>query len=149
MEIKSICNEDLWEAVSDANRFYGDNIKLRDNRPAVGGVRFILAVGDPNGPGAKVSGKNFGKPRHGSNVCWHGHRDLFAAVLLANPDAQIRSAVAAYDGAQSFLDRFPRTGRENIGSPMYPISHWDACDCENGHTDGPLVTLLRTALVAI
>lgn len=63
-------------------------------------------------------------------VCWHGHRDFFRALFRLVPDAEIRTAMATYKGAEHFEQTFGMTryeGGSRMGVHMLP--YVDACTC--------------------
>ena len=63
-------------------------------------------------------------------VCWHGFRDFLTAFFDVSPRSIIVTAIARYEGAYDFLDKFESTGYENIGSEIRPCYAMDACKCE-------------------
>lgn len=66
---------------------------------------------------------------HGA-VCFHGHRDFMREIYKINPQAVIRTKLAAYVGSEGFERVFPPLADRNIGSEAMPLRYGAACDCE-------------------
>jgi hypothetical protein len=98
------------------------------------GVHFKLRVSDSAGPGAKITVDRFGTSKKGYrrtvSACWHAHRDVMLMLFDWYPEARLKSAVADYRGAESFLKQFPGTGYANVGSLVFPVAFQDSCLCE-------------------
>src|SRR5688572_24982807 len=70
-------------------------------------------------------------------VCWHGHRDFFAALysLAENgldkdaPALRIVTGLATYNDREHFERTFPASDR-NIGNAYHPVMASEACLCE-------------------
>ncbi len=68
-------------------------------------------------------------------VCFHGHKEFMERIFKFNPDAVIRTKMAAYLGLDSFNEQFPGVGAKNVGSMMYPLRYEDACDCDGSEAE--------------
>lgn len=68
-------------------------------------------------------------------ACWHAYRDVMLAVFAINPDARIYTGLAKYRGLAGFLDHFPATAGENIGSMVQPAYMPELCDCDSATRD--------------
>ena len=42
----------------------------------------------------------------------------------------MRTAMAKYLGRESFYEKYPKTGHQNIGSMAYPVTMPELCDCD-------------------
>lgn len=100
--------------------------------------RVKLGALDSHSPAARRSWSG----RRGPWLCWHGFRDAFAAWLLADPRAIISTGLETYRGARGFLDLFPATGAQNVGSVMQPATLTELCDCEPGATSSYVSALV-------
>lgn len=113
-------------AESVADETYNGNIVAESSQVGVTRSRVRLNAADSRKIGARRSFSG----RHGRWSCWHAFRDVFAAWLMVDPNATIRTGVATYRGRDDFLAKFPETGNRNIGSLIEPLLITDACDCE-------------------
>jgi hypothetical protein len=127
MRIKGITESELRtivEGVSD--RLYEGNIKFKREPEQVGNfLHFTLTVVNSADAGGRISHSG----RRVAALCWHGHRDVMLDIFAAHPDALLVTALARYDGQNDFHDKFPATGRMNIGSYYAPMDMQHACHC--------------------
>jgi len=121
---------------------YGHAPKERTRRDGRAEVTFTLRALYANGkarPHRRVSAfpTRAGKERTiGGVLCWHGHRDFMARLFEAYPAAILSSCFARYEGRDGFLQDYPATGEQNIGSMYYPLKLQDACYCgRTGHDE--------------
>jgi hypothetical protein len=143
MLVRGLTQEQLEEAVNQANEKYDGNIRLYELRPenkrgdAFG---FQVKVNDSHKAGSRVSperydpwqGELISKPRRIASACWHMHRDLYREIFKINPEARIRTALAYYKGSEDFEWSFYSTGDTNIGTAYAPVAIADACNCREG-----------------
>jgi hypothetical protein len=137
MVARNVTPEDLRKALEVVNVRFEGNLCLKSEgiNPQGSGWRFGLTVVSSKGPGSRISPSVFqtrkdGTPRRISAACWHAHGWYFEALFERCPDAIVKVAnrVITRDGG-NWVDW-------NIGSPMYPMSYSDACDCnEDGERD--------------
>lgn len=85
--------------------------------------RFKMGTRDSHADGSRTSWTG----RHGRYACWHAFRDVLAAILLEDPKATIRTGMATYGGAQGFLDTYPGTADQNVGSMVRPAYMDELC----------------------
>ena len=71
-----------------------------------------------------------GSPRKINAICWHGYRDFINELYTINENLRIVSAQATYLNKEDFLNKYPDTAYNNIGSIMQPMNYADACLCE-------------------
>ena len=66
------------------------------------------------------------------SLCWHGFKAFFDAVYARCPDASIRTALAKYRGAESYLIQWEATGERLTGYGPFrmEVSWKEACDCD-------------------
>jgi len=79
--------------------------------------RARLAVADSHGPGSRTSWSG----RHGPWACWHAYRDVLAEAFTLFPGAVVTAGHmwrVTYRGLDGFNERYPQTGRKNIGPPV-------------------------------
>jgi hypothetical protein len=70
-------------------------------------------------------------------ACWHAHGRFYRELFKINPNGQIRTALASYNGERGFNDKFPRTKYAQKGSKMAPEAMSERCCCEHhGIGDG-------------
>ena len=72
-----------------------------------------------------------GKYRRINAVCWHGYRDMMAALYELDPNARIKTSMADYRNKLDFENRYEETGYRNVGSIMEPRMYREMCGCEN------------------
>jgi hypothetical protein len=127
MRIKGISSSALEFIVYTVSHLrYNGNIKFKREPERKGNfLHFTLTVHNSSGKGARRS--NTG--RRIAALCWHGHRDVMRTIFDNYPDALLITALARYDGAESFADQFEATGNGNIGSIARPCKLRDACEC--------------------
>lgn len=133
MQIRSKhLNHDQICAIVDrvGRESYAGNIAPHvDNRPmtyaGTGYTGRIVAL-DSRGPGARRSSSG----RRMTAACWHAFRDTFRAILVADPDAVIVTAMARYDGRDGFERTYPATGSRNVGSQASSAYMPELCDCD-------------------
>ena len=63
-------------------------------------------------------------------ICWHGYRDFINELYTINENLRIVSAQATYLNKEDFLNKYPDTAYNNIGSIIKPMNYADACLCE-------------------
>lgn len=117
--------ESLAQAVATASANYGGNLVADLNHVAGNRYRLKVNANDSRGPGARRSASG----RRGPYACWHGFRDVIAAIFLVDPDARIATGLTVYRGAENFLQTYPATGDRNVGSMINPVTMPDLCDC--------------------
>ncbi len=78
---------------------------------------------------ATVYGKGDGAFGGSGAVCFHGHRKFMRRLFEVNPEAVVRTKLAAYLGTEDFEEKWPAVGQRNVGSVAYPISYDESCDC--------------------
>ena len=106
---------------------YGGNLRFKREPEKDGrSVSFTLTVKDSRAKGARRS--NTG--RRIAAACWHCNRDVMLTIFTGNPDARVKTAIADYKGFGDFVDKYPATGRTNVGSQADPMDFEDACNCE-------------------
>lgn len=71
--------------------------------------------------------------RRANAICFHGHGRIFRRLFELAPEAKVRSALADYD-AENFERRAKEIAFKNAGSPMYPYTFADACECRYSGT---------------
>ena len=99
------------------------------------GYRFVLRpLGDHY---RRVSASvMFHDGRRVNAVCWHGHREFFSTLFEVAPECKVQTALTrsqpfGWYTAANFVDVYTDTDR-NIGAPVAPIAHSDACMCDEG-----------------
>lgn len=124
---KVLGSDDLRRITGEVSAAHYDSNIVVEGAERVRGNqhRFKLGVADSRGKGARTSASG----RHGKYLCWHGFRDVLAAIFLADPSATIHTGLATYKGAADFLSEFPNTRYQNVGSIMSPAYMDDLCDC--------------------
>lgn len=83
--------------------------------------------GKMSAPGARRSWSG----RRLKAACWHAYRDVILGIFHVNPDARVYTGMAKYVGLQGFLDAYPQTAHQNIGSMAQPAYMPDLCDCDH------------------
>lgn len=145
MDARRVQPDDIATALNMANAYYGGNLTFKNGPDWTSGtvVRFTLRVESSGQAGAA---RGF-SGRRSTSACWHAHRDVLAALFTLRPDAVVSTAVAKYEGASGFLDRFPDTAWRNVGSHMQPLYMVNACDCQADEEDnGPVVAGLEALI---
>lgn len=89
--------------------------------------RFSVKLGtaDSKAPTSRTSASG----RHGKYLCWHGFRDVVAAVMDVNPSARVATGMAVYAGKDGFEQAYPETAYKNIGSLFAPAYMPELCSC--------------------
>lgn len=117
MKVRGLDKPDVRRALESANRNYGGNLTFSRAPEQYGNfVIFTLRVTDSSGPGAQRSESG----RKTVSACWHAHRDLMNAIFWRAPDAILVTALARYEGALDFVEKFEAT-RDALGNV--------SCDC--------------------
>lgn len=133
MIIRQATEPQLFKAIRATSKDYGQNVRFKNGPDAINqkgtGHRLTLTVLKSAGPGGRRSHSG----RKVAAACWHVHRDFMRHLYRMAPDAIIITALARYDGAQSFEDTFEDTGKRNMGSSFEPCAVRNACEC----TDDP------------
>jgi hypothetical protein len=80
----------------------------------------------------RTSASGFHDERRVHAVCWHGHRDYMLAIFKREPEARIKTMWADYRGMDNFMDKYPQTAYQNVGSMMYPRRAYEICNCASG-----------------
>lgn len=126
MKVWGLTVDHIIEAVADTNVDYNQNIVFK-RKPEQDGraVNFTLTVRSCRDIGARVSHNG----RKIAALCWHGNRDFMRVVFSINPAARIKTALADYKGYDDFVEKFPSTGYQNVGSGAKPMDYQDACNC--------------------
>ncbi len=126
---KVLTHEDVLAIIAKVSAAgYDGNVKAHDDAHAYRhgmGYAGRIDVSDSRGPGARRSWSGRRMPA----ACWHAFRDVFAAVVDADPAAVIVTAIARYDGRDSFEATYPDTAHHNVGSMAAPAYMPDLCDC--------------------
>ena len=65
-----------------------------------------------------------------SAVCWHGFRDFMIELYKFDGNLRFVTKQATYKNRNDFIDKYPDTAYNNIGSQMKPLNYGDACLCE-------------------
>lgn len=127
-----------------AAQHYGGNLTVETEHVSTGprkGTETRVKLGAAN---SRMSGaRESWTGRKGPWSCWHVFRDVFAAWLIADPSAVIRTGVEVYRGAAGFLEAFPATAYRNVGSMVQPAYMTELCSCSGPDDGGPLVDALR------
>lgn len=139
MIITGVTPDEFRQAVAKAGIAYGDNLRAEVGRE-YSATRFNARVvlkttgyrmGLPTSelaPGQRRSASAFSARRINA-VCWHGYRDALIELFNINPNAKVRTAMAKYLGRESFYREYPKTGYQNIGAPIAPVTMPELCDC--------------------
>ena len=131
MIIRNATKAQLFEAVREAANDYEGNVRFKNGPDAVNskgtGHRLTLTVNKSAGPGGRRSATG----RKVAAACWHVHREFMRAVYRRAPEAVIITALARYEDAQDFEEKFTATGHGNIGSAAHPQSMRNACECHD------------------
>lgn len=131
MQISGLTASEFAAVVERVSReLYDGNLTVWDSAPSAlnrAGNRFRqrLRVRDSRGRGARRSWSGRRQPA----ACWHTVRDVVRATLAQYPGAVFRTAYAVYD-AETFEERYPRTGTINVGSLAQPVTMPDLCECD-------------------
>ena len=131
MRVKGVDELGLHRILKLINPLYDDNVQF-NRQPEVHGnwIHFTLRVARSDKPGARRSHQG----RRMTAACWHVHRDFMWGMFSYYPEARLVTAMADYDGIAGFLEKFPATGDQNIGSMASPLKASEACDCKpNGY----------------
>ncbi len=131
MKIKGITKQQLTAAVVTAGiEFYDDNLMFNREPEQQGQwLHFTLRVKDSHKPGAGRSSSYHNRGHRQVSACWHAHRDVMRAIFRTAPDALLVTALARYEGTDSFEHEFPATGTLNVGPPIDPITRQECCEC--------------------
>lgn len=130
MKIWGLTKEELTQALLEADRQYGHNVRFK-RFPTKDGraYRLTITVFDSHRPGSRRSFNSEGGIRRVAAACWHAHRDFMRMVFRANPDARIQTMLADYRGSENFEAFFPVTAATNVGSQAQPLAIGEACNC--------------------
>ena len=71
-----------------------------------------------------------GTPRKINAICWHGFRDFLLNLYEHSDKLRVVTAQATYLNKEDFLNKYPDTAYNNIGSQIQPMNYADACLCE-------------------
>jgi len=71
-----------------------------------------------------------GSKRKINAICWHGFRDFLLNLYEHSDKLRVVTAQATYLNKEDFLNKYPDTAYNNIGSIMQPMNYEDACLCE-------------------
>ena len=82
-----------------------------------------IVVWDSRSAGSRTSWSG----RHGPWACWHVTRDVLQEVIFTY-NARVTTRMARYT-PETWYERYPDTGRRNIGSVMQPARMMDLCQC--------------------
>ena len=126
MRLKNVTESQLRKIVDQVNVQYDGNIKFKREPEQIGNfLHFTFTVEKS----ADHGGRRSNSGRKIAALCWHGHRDIMLDIFAQHPDAILVSAAARYDGQNDFMQKFPATGRQNIGSYFEPMDRQHACEC--------------------
>ena len=127
MKVKGITEQALRFAVESVSHLrYNGNIVFKREPDRKGNFLFFtLTVVNSRNKGGRRSHSG----RRVAAACWHAHRDVMRAIFETAPDAILVTALARYEGAADFADKFEATGDTNIGSAFNPLEMRYACDC--------------------
>lgn len=89
----------LHWAVEEAQREFGDNLKLRAAQLSPSLARFTLRCVSSRGPGHRIGRKG----QRLACACWHVHYAVLDAIFRLAPEARIKTALATYAGREEFL----------------------------------------------
>lgn len=124
MSCKGTRAELLMETVShiveriSVNEYQG-NIAIKDMaKLSASTIRFTLKAVNSRAYGARTSWQG----RHGPYASWEAIRDVLREVFHHFPQANIYTMLADYKGQEGFEREFPKTGEQNIGSVVYPVT---------------------------
>ena len=139
MMITGISAEQFAAAIDTvSSEVYGGNLRAEigtvysGNRfaarilPRESGARIYPKSSRLSAPGARRSWSG----RRIQAACWHAYRDGIQAVFDINPNARVRTGMAKYIGQGGFLENYPLTANQNIGSMIQPAYMPELCDCD-------------------
>lgn len=79
-------------------------------------VRFTLETRDARANGSRTSASG----RHMRKASWEAHWDAIEALLTADRDATVLTALVTYRGRADFYTKAPATAFKNVGSIAHP-----------------------------
>lgn len=126
MKVTGMNAEKFETIVNNVNRKYAGNIVIQTITPITDN-RFSVKMGTANSRAA--GSRTSWSGRRGKYLCWHGFRDVIAAVFAENDSARVQTGMAVYRGKAGFEDVYPDTANVNIGSMMQPAYMPELCDC--------------------
>lgn len=134
--------QDIASIMVRVSAHYAHNLMWEVETQTRTATRLKVGTVDSYAHGSRTSGSG----RHGRWACWHVFRDVIAAIMAADPAATVRTGVTVYRGADGFLDTFPDTAWNNVGSLARPATLVSMCvDCTGPNAarhGGPFVTTL-------
>lgn len=126
------------EVVLDALNEAAAEVGVRLNNPRIEGRRVLFRLATKGKPVTVYGRRGHNGRRVPGAVCWHGHRDFMRALYQRLPDVVLRTALAVYNGADDFEDKYLDTypshshyGSWN-GSSWAPNGNLSQCDCKEG-----------------
>lgn len=132
MKLYGLTKEQVIQAIDKVSaERYGGNLKINHDAAIRGSakrpcVQFRLQVKNSRLKGARRSGSG----RRTVSACWHCHRDVMKELFAVNPDCKIVTALATYEHALDFQDKYQGTRHKNIGSVNEPQTLQTSCDCK-------------------
>ncbi len=141
MKIKGLTEQQIRECAERAGAFRLDNVR-HEGRYTL----FVLRMKnctptrkvereDPEHADMRYRKRGWDGGRLGrwtGAVCFHGHKAFMDEIFKLNPEATIRTKMAAYLGREDFESKWVQTGMANVGSMMMPMQYREQCDCYGG-----------------
>jgi hypothetical protein len=119
---------------------YSHNLSIASSAHTTSrGITARLSVANSTGPGSRLAGT--GKP--GPYACWHTYRDVLTELFARYRDAQVRTSMAIYRGANGFLSEYPETAVMDSGRPGRAVYMPDLCRCSHNGMPYKFVILSR------
>lgn len=139
MIITGITPEDFRSAVAKISMaHYSENLRVEigtQMSPTRFRARVIVAEsGAAMWPKTELSAPGARRSHSGRRLkaaCWHAYRDAIQGVFDVNPNARVYTGMSKYVGLDGFLENYPATAHQNIGSTVQPAYMPDLCDCDH------------------
>lgn len=126
MQIWGLTEEQVYQALADANKIYEDNLLLKSGRWNGSRQEGLVRRGrsftaklycrSSRAKGAKRVGVQQRRSRHAN---YHAHYAFMFACFAINPEARIKSMMEDYKGVAEFLDRAEDVGKRGVAS--FPV----------------------------
>lgn len=126
MKLIGIPSEELKQIVLLVSQAkYDGNLQFNNFDPQKNFTNFTLRVANSKGKGARRSAKG----DRTVAACWHAHKDVMEEIFQRHPGCRLITALATYNGADDFYNKFENTHNYNCGSQFCPVSIGDCCEC--------------------